>query len=119
MKNIFNIITTLVLTHRTDKSLLTQYLLHMIHEGILSSFLSYYDMASLVAHSRRIYLAKQETRVQFLGQEDPLEKGMTTSPVFLPGEFYGQRSLAGHSPCSSKELDMTERLTLSLSLLIE
>ena len=44
---------------------------------------------------------------------------MTTSPVFLPGEFYGERSLAGHSPWSSKELDMTERLTLSLSLLIE
>ena len=25
--------------------------------------------------------------------EGPLEKGMTTSPVFLPGEFHGDRSL--------------------------
>ena len=36
-------------------------------------------------------------QVQSLGQEDPLEKGMTTIPVFLPGEFHGQRSLAGYS----------------------
>ena len=27
--------------------------------------------------------AMQETPVQFLGQEDPLEKGWTTSPIFL------------------------------------
>ena len=30
---------------------------------------------------------------------------------FLPGEFHGQRSLAGYSPWSRKELDTTERLT--------
>ena len=35
----------------------------------------------------------QETRVWSLGQEDPLEKGMVTHPVFLPEEFHGQRSL--------------------------
>ena len=46
------------------------------------------------------------------GQEDPLEKQPT--PVFLPGEFHGQRSLAGYSPWGSKELDTTEQLTLSL-----
>ena len=37
----------------------------------------------------------QETWVQSLGQEDPLEKGI---PVFLPGEFNGQRSLVVYSP---------------------
>ena len=31
-------------------------------------------------------------------------------PVFLPGKFNGQRSLAGYSPWSHKELDTTERL---------
>ena len=36
----------------------------------------------------------QETRVQALGQEDPLKKGMATPPAFLPGEFHGQRGLA-------------------------
>ena len=29
------------------------------------------------------------------------------TPVFLPGEFHGQRSLAGYSPQGHKELDTT------------
>ena len=33
------------------------------------------------------------------------------TPVFLPGESHGQRSLAGYSLCSCKESDTTERLT--------
>ena len=41
----------------------------------------------------------QETRVHSLGGEDPLQKGMAThTPVFLPGESHGQRSLVGYSP---------------------
>ena len=48
----------------------------------------------------------QETWVQSLGREDPLEKGM----VFLAGEFHGQRSLAGFSPWGRKESDTTEQL---------
>ena len=52
----------------------------------------------------------QETRVQFLGGEDPLEKGMEWQPtlVFLPGEFHGQRSLSGYSSRSCKQSDTTE-----------
>ena len=57
--------------------------------------------------------AIQETRVQSLGQEDSLEKGMVT---YLPGEFHGQKSLAGYNPWGLKELDTTEQLTLSFSL---
>ena len=53
----------------------------------------------------------QETQVQSLGQEDPLKKGMAVTPVFLPGESHGQRSLAGCSPWGRKESDTTERLT--------
>ena len=30
------------------------------------------------------------------------------TPVFLPGESYGQRSLTGYSPWGHKELDTTE-----------
>ena len=64
--------------------------------------------------------AMQETQIRSLGQEDPLEKGMAThfsmlwrrkwqnTPVSLPGEFHGQRSLVGCSPWGHKELDMTE-----------
>jgi len=58
--------------------------------------------------------AVQETWLWSLGKEDPLGKGMAThSPEFLPGEFCGQRSLAGYSPCSHKEWDTTEQLTHS------
>ena len=32
-------------------------------------------------------------------------------PVFLPGEFHGQRSLADYSPWGRQESDMTEQLT--------
>ena len=32
------------------------------------------------------------------------------TPVFLPGESHGQRSLAGYSPWGCKESDMTEQL---------
>ena len=56
----------------------------------------------------------QETLVQSLSQEDSLEKGIATTPEFLPGESHGQRSLAGYSPWGPRELDMTEWLTLSL-----
>ena len=35
------------------------------------------------------------------------------APVFLPGEFHGQRSLAGYGPWGHKESDTTEWLTLS------
>ena len=40
-----------------------------------------------------------------LGWEDPLEKGMATTAVFLP---HGQRSLVGYSPWDHKGSDMTE-----------
>ena len=56
--------------------------------------------------------AVQKTWVQYLGQEDSLEKGMVTTPVFLPGEFHGQRSLESYSPEGCKESDMTEQLAL-------
>ena len=39
------------------------------------------------------------------------------TPVFLPGESHGQRSLTGYSPYGCKESDMTEWLTLFLLLL--
>ena len=34
------------------------------------------------------------------------------TPIFLPGESHGQRSLVGYGPWSLKELDMIERLSL-------
>ena len=48
---------------------------------------------------------------QSLGREDPLEEGWQTTPVFLPGEFYVQKSLAGYSPQGWKESVMTGQLS--------
>ena len=38
---------------------------------------------------------------------------MAFTPVFLPGEFHKRRRLVGYSRWCHKELDTTERLTLS------
>ena len=38
----------------------------------------------------------------------PWSRKWLSTPVFLPGEFHGQRSLAG---CSPQESDTTEQLT--------
>ena len=40
---------------------------------------------------------------------------MQPTPVFLPGEWHGQRNLTGYSPWGCKESDMIERLSLSRS----
>ena len=55
----------------------------------------------------------------FLGEKNlfplPLHwrRAWQPTPVFLPGEFHGQRSLAGYSPRGHKELDTTEWLSLT------
>ena len=45
--------------------------------------------ASLVTQMVKNLPTVQETQVRSLGHEDPLEKGMETTPVFLPGELHG------------------------------
>ena len=45
----------------------------------------------------------------------PWRRDWLPTLVLLPGEFHGQRSLAGYGPWGGKELDATERLTLSAS----
>ena len=61
----------------------------------------------------------QETQVWSWVWKVPWRRAWQPTPVFLPGESHGQRSLAGYSPWGHKELDMTqldttEQLTLSL-----
>ena len=51
-------------------------------------------------------LTMQETQVQSLGWEYPLEKEIAPTPVFLPGKSHGEKSLVGYSPWGCKELDM-------------
>ena len=52
--------------------------------------------------------AMQETWVQSLGREDPLQKEWQPAPVFLPKEFHGQRRQMGYSPWGRKESDVTK-----------
>ena len=55
----------------------------------------------------------QDTWVQFLGQEDPLEKGMAThSSILAQGNSWTEEPGGLHSPWGHKELDTFERLTL-------
>ena len=56
--------------------------------------------------------AMQETQVQSLGQEDPVEKGMATHSGIFAWRI--PWSLAGCSPQDRKELDTTEWLTQRL-----
>ena len=56
--------------------------------------------------------AMQETRVQFLAQEDLLEKGMATHSRILAWEIPWTEGL-DYSPWGHKELETTEWLTLT------
>ena len=58
--------------------------------------------ASLVAQLVKNLPAMWETRVWFLGWEDPWGRKWQPTPVFLPGESHGQRSLAGYSSWGCK-----------------
>ena len=51
----------------------------------------------------------QEMQIQSLGQGDPSERARQSTLVFLPAEFYGQRSLADYSPQGCKESDTTSK----------
>ena len=58
--------------------------------------------ASLGAQTVNDLPAMWETRVQSLGQEDPLKEEMATHSSILPGESHGQRSLVGHRVSKSQ-----------------
>ena len=47
----------------------------------------------------------------------PWRRKLQHTPVFLPGESHGQRSLAGYSPWGHKESDMSEA-TLAHSMVV-
>ena len=49
-----------------------------------------------------------ETQVDPWVGKIPWRRKWQPTPVFLPGEFHGQRILAGYSPWGYKESDMTE-----------
>ena len=52
----------------------------------------------------------QETRVQSLGQEEPLEEGMATRSSMLPWRIPWTEKPGGLQPMGCKELDVTKQL---------
>ena len=73
--------------------------------------------AALVAQRIKRLPTMPKTRVQSLSGEDPWRRKWQPTPVLLPGESHGQRSLAGYNPWGLEELDMTESLHVtSLSM---
>ena len=76
-----------------------------------------YSWASLVVQTKvKNPPAMWETCVRSLGWEDPLEEGMATHSVSLPGESRGQRSLAGQGSWGCKGSDTAERLSAAWQL---
>ena len=66
---------------------------------------------SLVAQMVKNLPTMQETWLQSLGQEDPVEKEMATTAVFLPGQSHGQRNLVGYH-----HLDTTKHTRMQVIL---
>ena len=86
------------------------YLLHFIEEAIRIRCFQLLKVIYLIGR-----LQCRRPMFNAWVRKIPWKREWLPTPVFLPGEFYGQRSLVGYSPWSHKESDMTERLTLSLS----
>ena len=67
---------------------------------------------SLVAQSVKNLPTMQETQVGSLGQDDPLEKGMTICFSILTWRIPWTEEPGKHQSMGHKQLDTTERLSL-------
>ena len=59
--------------------------------------------------------AMKETRVRYLGEKDPLEKGMATHSNILAWRIPWTEEFDGLQFMESQRVEMTEPLTVSLS----
>ena len=60
------------------------------------------------SYDKNICLAMKKTEFNPWIRRIHWRKEWQSTPVFLPGEFHGQKSLAGYSPWGCKESDMTK-----------
>ena len=67
-----------------------------------------YIWASLVVKNLPAMQESQEMWVHSLIGKITWRRAWQLTPVFLPGESYGQRNLANYSPWGRKESDTTE-----------
>ena len=66
----------------------------------------------------KILPAMRETWVQFLGQEDTLEKGMVTHSTMFARKIPRREESGGLQPIGSQKSDMTEQLIYIIKLYI-
>ena len=71
--------------------------------------------ASLVTQTVKNLPVTQETKLSPWLGKIPWGREWQPTPIFLPGEFHGQRRLADYGSWCCKELDTTAWLSLSLS----
>ena len=79
----------------------------LLEWGAITFYSCFIARASLITQLVRNLPAMQETWLRSLGREDPQRREWQPTPVFLPGEFHGQKSLMGYSPWLAKESDTT------------
>ena len=79
----------------------------MVYPG---SWILHINVFEFMAQRLKRLPARQETWVQSLVGKIPWRRKWQPTPVFLPGESHGRRSLVGYSPRGCKELDTAEQL---------
>ena len=79
------------------------------YEVVIHWFLTY-----LIAQSVKNLPAMQETRVNFWVGKILCRRKWQPTPVFLPAESHGQKSLAGYSPWDRKSLTRHSNKTTTL-----
>ena len=105
------------ISYKIQSNLYHYLLLSSMHRNSISTHFPYFKSFPNSSAGKDLP-AMQETQeiwIWSLGWEDPLEKEMQPTLVFLPEKPHGQRSLAGCSPKGFcffffKELDTTEQL---------
>ena len=73
----------------------------------------------LVVQTVKRLPAMRETRVRFLGWEDPWRRKWQSTPELFAGKSHGWRSLIGYSPWGCKESDTTERFHFHFQTMVE
>ena len=76
---------------------------HMLRVGTWEALLWWPSSKESSCQCRRCKFSLWVTKI-------PWRRKWQPTPVFLPGEFHGQRSLVGYSPWSRKKSDMTEAI---------
>ena len=84
--------------------------------AVIIKMRSYWIGASLVAQTLKSMPVMQETQLQSLNQEDPLEKSIATHSSILARRIPWTEEPVGYSPWGHKESDTTEQLTLHFIL---